>query len=231
MDSIIEKIKYLKDKINKLKDSIYSNTRNLVICSAIMLVFIKTPFVFWLCVVFDCIYFLNIITNFVVYITSKKTLKEFEKVLEDYSKTKSRNDFYKKSGNNYYSDSDNMRSGYTNYGSGSNNYNFNGKSYNDQAYEDMLKDLYEKLHNRANQNRERYQQQNKSNEYENALNLFKLNHNSTEAEFKKKFRELSKTWHPDMFSTSSKSSQETANRNFQKLNNAYQVIKKNKGFN
>ena len=218
MDKIRDSINNLKEKISQLKDNIYSNSRNLVICIAIMLVFVKTPFVFWLCVSFNIFYFMSIISNLYVYNQSKRKLKEYEKLWDEYIKQAQR----KKT----YDYSDGMKSGYT---------NWKDRTYNDKAYEDMLKDLYEKLNERAYRNSQNNRQQQynpyKSNEYENALKLFKLNDNSTEAEFKKKFRELSKIWHPDMFANSSKENQDSANRNFQKLNNAYQVIKKNKGFN
>ena len=218
MDKIRDSINNLKEKISQLKDNIYSNSRNLVICIAIMLVFIKTPFVFWLCASFNIFYFMSIISNLYVYNQSKRKLKEYEKLWDEYIKQAQR----KKT----YDYSDGMKSGYT---------NWKDRTYNDKAYEDMLKDLYEKLNERAYRNSQNNRQQQynpyKSNEYENALKLFKLNDNSTEAEFKKKFRELSKIWHPDMFANSSKENQDSANRNFQKLNNAYQVIKKNKGFN
>jgi len=218
MDKIRDSINNLKEKISQLKDNIYSNSRNLVICIAIMLVFVKTPFVFWLCASFNIFYFMSIISNLYVYNQSKRKLKEYEKLWDEYIKQAQR----KKS----YDYSDGMKSGYT---------NWKDRTYNDKAYEDMLKDLYEKLNERAYRNSQNNRQQQynpyKSNEYENALKLFKLNDNSTEAEFKKKFRELSKIWHPDMFANDTKDNQDAANRNFQKLNNAYQVIKKNKGFN
>lgn len=45
---------------------------------------------------------------------------------------------------------------------------------------------------------------------------------------KRRYRELTKKWHPDKFVNKSEETQETAKRNFQKLNNAYNNIKKYK---
>lgn len=42
---------------------------------------------------------------------------------------------------------------------------------------------------------------------------------------KKRYRELSKIYHPDKFTNQSYEMQEKANRNFQKLNTAYNIIK------
>ncbi len=47
---------------------------------------------------------------------------------------------------------------------------------------------------------------------------------------KKRYRELAIKYHPDKYINKSKSEQETAKRNFQKLNNAYTVIKNHKNF-
>lgn len=41
--------------------------------------------------------------------------------------------------------------------------------------------------------------------------------------------ELVKKWHPDVFSNDTKENQEISKRNMQKLNNAYNIIKKHKG--
>jgi DnaJ-domain-containing protein 1 len=61
-----------------------------------------------------------------------------------------------------------------------------------------------------------------------AYKLMKLTYSNTPDEIKKKYRQLAMQWHPDRFATESKSKQEIANRNFQKLNSAYSVIKKHK---
>lgn len=52
----------------------------------------------------------------------------------------------------------------------------------------------------------------------------------SEKDLKYKYRELSKKYHPDMFSTSSKEIQDKAKRNFQKINMMYQEFKKYRNF-
>ena len=49
-----------------------------------------------------------------------------------------------------------------------------------------------------------------------------------EITIKRKYRGLSKIWNPDKFINDSIENQEIANRNFQRLNNAYNIIKKYK---
>jgi len=50
-------------------------------------------------------------------------------------------------------------------------------------------------------------------------------------DIKKQYRKLAMKWHPDRFSNDTKENQEIAKRNFQKLSNAYEIIKKYKNFN
>ena len=54
--------------------------------------------------------------------------------------------------------------------------------------------------------------------------LFGLEEKCSDVDIKKKYRELSKKWHPDKFSNDSLENQEIAKRNFQKVNSAYNVI-------
>jgi curved DNA-binding protein CbpA len=70
---------------------------------------------------------------------------------------------------------------------------------------------------------------NRKNEYLKALKLLNLNVKSTEEEIKRKYKELAKVYHPDKYSNDDKK-QEVAKRNFQKLNYAYDIIKKYKKF-
>ena len=61
-----------------------------------------------------------------------------------------------------------------------------------------------------------------------AYKLMKLKYSDTPETVKKRYRQLAMLWHPDKFATDTKVKQEAANRNFQKLNTAYNVIKKHK---
>ena len=51
------------------------------------------------------------------------------------------------------------------------------------------------------------------------------------SKIKGKFRELAKKWHPDIFATDTRENQDIANRNFQKLNAAYELIKNDRNIN
>lgn len=64
---------------------------------------------------------------------------------------------------------------------------------------------------------------------DNAFKLFDVNKEDNEQDIKKRYRELSKQWHPDKFVNDISDNQEIANRNFQKVVNAYEIIKKYKG--
>lgn len=66
-------------------------------------------------------------------------------------------------------------------------------------------------------------------EINNAFKLFKISINSNETEIKRKYKELVLIYHPDKYTKESE--KEIATRNFQKLNAAYDVIKKYKNIN
>ena len=61
-----------------------------------------------------------------------------------------------------------------------------------------------------------------------AYKLLNLKYTDTPAVIKKRYRNLAMQWHPDKFATDTKDKQEIASRNFQKLNKAYNIIKKHK---
>lgn len=63
-----------------------------------------------------------------------------------------------------------------------------------------------------------------------AYKLMKLDLTDDVKTIKKRYRELALVYHPDKYVNKSKTEQESANRNFQKLNNAYSVIKNYKNF-
>lgn len=97
---------------------------------------------------------------------------------------------------------------------------------NSRSYDDLVNE-YKKLLE------EQYRQQSQSvvkgeMSITDAYKLMKLTYSDTPEDIKKKYRQLAMLWHPDKFATKSKSVQESANRNFQKLNSAYNVIKKHK---
>ena len=61
-----------------------------------------------------------------------------------------------------------------------------------------------------------------------AFGLFKLKLDASPGEFKKEYRKLVLKWHPDKWTTDTQENQEIAERNFKKLNNAYNLIKQYK---
>lgn len=61
-----------------------------------------------------------------------------------------------------------------------------------------------------------------------AFSLLKLSIDTKPDEIKKEYRKLVLKWHPDKWSTDSQENQKIAERNFKKLNNAYNLIKQYK---
>ena len=61
-----------------------------------------------------------------------------------------------------------------------------------------------------------------------AFGLMKLKLDSTPGEIKKTYRKLVLKWHPDRWTTDTEENQVIAERNFKKLNNAYNLIKQHK---
>jgi len=66
------------------------------------------------------------------------------------------------------------------------------------------------------------------NTIDNAFKLLSLNKDDDEKTIKKRYRELSMKWHPDKYQNDTLENQGIATRNFTKLNNAYEAIKKYK---
>ena len=65
----------------------------------------------------------------------------------------------------------------------------------------------------------------------NAYAIFGLKSTASDTEIKKKYRQLAKKHHPDRFATLGTVFQEKAKEKFQTIQEAYEVIKKHKGFN
>ena len=92
--------------------------------------------------------------------------------------------------------------------------------YNNSGYD------YYKRNRQNNRNNSRLS----NDKTENAYTLLKLSRNDSITIIKKKYRELAIKWHPDKWVNDKKENQQIAERNFKKLNNAYALIKKDKGF-
>jgi hypothetical protein len=92
---------------------------------------------------------------------------------------------------------------------------FNKKS---KSYEDFFNE-YKKMYEEQYRQQQRQVVVNRGEmSIADAYKLMKLTYSNTPDEIKKKYRQLAMQWHPDKF----------ANRNFQKLNSAYNIIKKHK---
>ena len=107
--------------------------------------------------------------------------------------------------------------------------------YSSDDFNRIINDLFEKFKNQqyqqqSQQNRT-YSPFNQGTKLKNAYLLFKLPSTSSVEEIKTKYRELAFKWHPDKWTTDTISNQNIAKRNFQKLQSAYDLIKKDKGIN
>lgn len=95
--------------------------------------------------------------------------------------------------------------------------------------EEMMNDA--RFKNIYEQYKQQYQNQTNyrhSSKLANAYQLFKLPPESTIEEIKLRYRELAMKWHPDKWTTDTITNQNVAKRNFQKLQAAYELIKKDK---
>lgn len=102
-------------------------------------------------------------------------------------------------------------------------------------YDEFFKNVYENYYSHNEYNYNTYngssnKQTNTHNtDYNNSLKLMSLTDSSTDDEVKKSYKQLALKWHPDRWVSESAENIKIANRNFQKLNNAYSVIKKYRG--
>ena len=117
---------------------------------------------------------------------------------------------------------------------------------NDRSIDDLIKEMYgdsfddyfKEFLNNSHQSEFHYQRESHKtftpkidNSIDNSYKLMSLNKDDDEKTIKKRYRELSMKWHPDKFQNDTTENQGIATRNFTKLNNAYELIKKHKNFN
>lgn len=230
--------KYTKEK-RKYGINIFWNI--VIIAIMTFALFNNSEFSFWVLVFIIClIYSISSLRNNIInynYVVRLQKIAKQKKSTESFYDT-----WGKKFGSNKYS-----YSGSTTYKSSkksNTNDPLHGKTFKGKYYrelniddlEELLNDLMKKAKQQADGNKNySYRQYNnttkKKNGYsiDDAFQLFKLNKSSDIIIIKKKYRELAKKWHPDKWSTDKKENQKIAERNFQKVNNAYGVIKQYKG--
>ncbi len=114
----------------------------------------------------------------------------------------------------------------------------------EEEFENNMNDFRRRMHDfEERQKRQKYEYNNSySGNYQNksrsttistysisdAYNLMELKITDDVDTIKRKYRQLAIKWHPDKWVNNTSSNQKIAERNFQKLNNAYEVIKKYK---
>lgn len=102
----------------------------------------------------------------------------------------------------------------------------------DEKYRKIFEDLWEQIYEQHRQRQQQYQQYAhtvpQSDKLDNAYKLLKVSKTDTVEKIKKVYRELAIKWHPDKWSTDTPENQRIAERNFKKLQSAYDLIKKDK---
>lgn len=99
-------------------------------------------------------------------------------------------------------------------------------------YDKMMKIHFDETFKKMNEEFYRFYEQlnndlmNKSTRLSDSYKLFKLNDDVPFDVVKNRYKELAFIWHPDKWTTSSVENQKIAERNFKKLQNAYDLIKK-----
>lgn len=104
-------------------------------------------------------------------------------------------------------------------------------SFRDDKYRKIFEDLWEQIHEQQSQRQHQQQNTNTiltSQKLDNAYKLLKVSKTDTVEKIKKVYRELAIKWHPDKWSTDTLENQKVAERNFKKLQSAYDLIKKDK---
>ena len=98
-----------------------------------------------------------------------------------------------------------------------------------EMFNDLLNDILNK-HFDSKYERKTFTKPNKD-KLKNAYTLLRLSDSDSEDKIKKTYRTLAIKWHPDKWSTSTEQHKKIAGRNFRKLQNAYDLIKKDKNIN
>lgn len=102
---------------------------------------------------------------------------------------------------------------------------FNSRTYKvNKEFEDLLNELKNQQYRRYNVPPPIIPTQ----KLENAYKLLKISQSDTVEKIKKVYKELAIRWHPDKWTTSTPENQKIAERNFKKLQEAYELIKKDK---
>jgi len=101
-----------------------------------------------------------------------------------------------------------------------------------EAYEKNMNDFKKRVDDFYKRNQQQRQQPkvSETESIQKAYELMDLKLSDDVSTIKKRYRFLAIQWHPDKFCNDRVENQQIANRNFQKVNNAYNIIKKYKKF-
>ena len=103
-----------------------------------------------------------------------------------------------------------------------------------EAYEKDMNDFKKRVDDFYKRNQQQKQRQqpkvSDTDSIQHAYKLMQLKLTDDVTTIKKRYRFLAIQWHPDKFCNDRVENQQIANRNFQKVNNAYNIIKKYKKF-
>lgn len=239
-------------KLNKVKNKIKYTLIYLIFTITYLIFKGIDNFISIMILSFVILGFVNIIINIVEYYTIKYYLKEkqygkcsFDDSFTQYNQKSKQNNnqknYYKKQ--TFYENWDNFRNT-----DSKKRENVREKIKREREYQERLEReriILERIRERLEQERKYRQQQREYQEWfnnkntnnrrtstnkqsdkiSNAFKLMNLTEENTIQEIKSRYRILAIKWHPDKWSTDSKENQEIANRNFQKLINAYDLIK------
>jgi len=110
--------------------------------------------------------------------------------------------------------------------------NYSTNTSKQEAYEKNMNDFKKRVDDFYKRNQQQKQQPkiNNTDSIQKAYELMDLKLSDDVSTIKKRYRFLAIQWHPDKFCNDRVENQQIANRNFQKVNNAYNIIKKYKKF-